>query len=379
MDRIPTELLQKIFKYTSRKELNNVMLVCQRWKEVGEEIWSYADYRPIVKPSNLTILTFRRMKCIKKLRVVDDTFQERFTRKGYSDKHCYQEAFWKKALTLIGNLEKLECLELERLNLVDAPSDLLIALVKKLNILTLNQVTLNGNGEIWSILRKEMSNDDFDGFKNIKLALCGCTIDNDICAPIIGKVFNGFNNICIDNCEICPQFLQEFFKDMSKSTHLKEVRLVAVNVDTVEPSDFASALNNLHTLYLSDRLKHWKHGRDWKQWVPLSEKHVAEFFKQMSLSTKIRELTLKSRVFLDVGSLVEPSVFSHTINQLSKADISDIMLSNSQGMAVIKQAIIKTNLSSLKICLPDKMRQNERDLLVKLKRKILDCKIFVSG
>ena len=73
MENLPTEMLLYIFEMLSYRDLKIVMLVCRRWREIGEiqNLWS--SFPVIVKTRNMSlipeILTMRRMQGLKKLRI----------------------------------------------------------------------------------------------------------------------------------------------------------------------------------------------------------------------------------------------------------------------------------------------------------------------
>ena len=73
MEKLPTEMLLYIFEMLSYKDLKIVMLVCRRWREIGEiqQLWSSLPV--IVNRRNISvmldILSTRRMLGLKKLRI----------------------------------------------------------------------------------------------------------------------------------------------------------------------------------------------------------------------------------------------------------------------------------------------------------------------
>ena len=73
MEKLPTEMLLYIFEMLSYKDLKIVMLVCRRWREIGEiqKLWS--SLPAIVNTRNISvmpdILSTRRMLGLKKLRI----------------------------------------------------------------------------------------------------------------------------------------------------------------------------------------------------------------------------------------------------------------------------------------------------------------------
>lgn len=73
MEKLPTEMLLYIFELLSYKDLKIVMLVCRRWREIGDiqKLWSVLPV--IVNRRNISmipdILSTRRMLGLKKLKI----------------------------------------------------------------------------------------------------------------------------------------------------------------------------------------------------------------------------------------------------------------------------------------------------------------------
>ena len=74
---LPVELLEVIFRYLSIQDLNRAVLVCRRWREVGEtpRLWPWfnvkfevnTNERNIVK--NIEVLNFRRLRGVTALKI----------------------------------------------------------------------------------------------------------------------------------------------------------------------------------------------------------------------------------------------------------------------------------------------------------------------
>ena len=71
MKKLPTEMLLWIFKQLSYRDLKIVMLVCRRWREIGETPRLWSSLPVIVNTRNMSvipeILTTRRMCGLNKL------------------------------------------------------------------------------------------------------------------------------------------------------------------------------------------------------------------------------------------------------------------------------------------------------------------------
>ena len=71
MEKLPTEILLYIFEMLSYRDLMMVMLVCRRWREIGEIQRLWSSLPVIVNTRNMSvmpeILSSRRMQGLKKL------------------------------------------------------------------------------------------------------------------------------------------------------------------------------------------------------------------------------------------------------------------------------------------------------------------------
>ena len=73
MENLPTEMLLYIFELLSYRDLKIVMLVCRRWREIGEIQRLWSSFPVIVNTRNMSlipeILSMRRMQGLNKLRI----------------------------------------------------------------------------------------------------------------------------------------------------------------------------------------------------------------------------------------------------------------------------------------------------------------------
>jgi len=65
IDKLPPEILMKIFSMLNNKDLGNVVSVCSRWKEVGECLWSW-DILSIAK-HEIEMMGIKRVEHVEEL------------------------------------------------------------------------------------------------------------------------------------------------------------------------------------------------------------------------------------------------------------------------------------------------------------------------
>ena len=72
--QLPVEILSKIFKSLSLQDLSTVVLVCRRWREVGEtpKLWSQVTVTVDERNQDIVseILSSRRMEALSKYCIV---------------------------------------------------------------------------------------------------------------------------------------------------------------------------------------------------------------------------------------------------------------------------------------------------------------------
>ena len=80
MDKLPVEMLLGIFELGSYEDWKNVVLVCRRWREIGETPRLWSSFPVIVKTRNMSVmselLSSKRMKEPKKLRIESTLSEE---------------------------------------------------------------------------------------------------------------------------------------------------------------------------------------------------------------------------------------------------------------------------------------------------------------
>ena len=73
MENLPTEMLLYIFEMLSYRDLKIAILVCRRWREIGEIQQLWGSLPVIVNKRNISvmpeILSTRRMLGLNKLRI----------------------------------------------------------------------------------------------------------------------------------------------------------------------------------------------------------------------------------------------------------------------------------------------------------------------
>ena len=362
MDSIPNEMLEKVLKCMRRKDLCKMMLVCHKWKNISDMLWNYddlKDQRLVITPRNVNILSFERVRRIQKLCITDDTFV--FGPDRESDRHHCRSAYWKEAFSSLKRLTKLNDLVLEQLNLVDVPTHTFVTLLEELHYLKLYQVKLDsGNGKIWESIEENSHKIS----RRLELSLDECFVVEDQSAPVIGRVLNHFYCLKIYGGTFCPNFMQEFFDALSKSSSLIQLKLVLVDVSSVDAVVLSKALNYIRGLSL---------------WEGYYESHLIppiqlqELFRQMSIETRIMRLKMKNVNLEEIN----PSILSLAINSILEVVLNEVELLDTQVKAILEQTLINTSLQCLSMSMPMSFAKINEDLLYRVRRKIPECNFLI--
>ena len=69
---LPTEILRMVFRNFSNQDLGKVMLVCKRWRELGEVLWSWpSEHVLIVGRADLNMLDINRVRGFERITIVE--------------------------------------------------------------------------------------------------------------------------------------------------------------------------------------------------------------------------------------------------------------------------------------------------------------------
>ena len=74
-EMLPEEILEKIFQFISLQDLSSAVLVCRRWRDVGETPTLWSSLHVGVNTRNMSVmpemLSSRRLKAVRKLTIED--------------------------------------------------------------------------------------------------------------------------------------------------------------------------------------------------------------------------------------------------------------------------------------------------------------------
>ena len=202
MDKLPVEMLLGIFELVSYKDLKNVVLVCRRWREIGETPRFWSSFPAKVKTRNMSVmsemLSSRRMKQLKKL-TIESTLSEEVSH------------------TIMNHPVLREF----KLSEEEEPQ----TIISVLNVIC-------SRGYKGTVL--DMSeNDMFD-------------IDPELLAKVVTKL----QKLEINCTELTLQQAAAIFTAVSEESTMIELDISDNDLSGVDPELLAKAVNNLTTLYI---------------------------------------------------------------------------------------------------------------------------------
>ena len=203
MDKLPVEMLLGIFELVSYEDLKNVVLVCRRWREIGETPRLWSSFPVIVKTRNMSvmseILRSRRMKQLEKLRI-ESTLSEEVSQTIID--HPVLRKF-----KLSGENDKQ-------------------AIISVLNVICSRSV----QGTVLDMSGNEMT-----------------TVNPELLAKVVTKLQKFF----IDSTELTQLQAAAILTAVSEGSRLTALIISRNNLSGADPGLMAKAFNNLETLDIS--------------------------------------------------------------------------------------------------------------------------------
>ena len=154
MENLPTEMLLYIFELLSYRDLKIVMLVCRRWREIGEIQRLWSSFPVIVNTRNMSlipeILSMRRMQGLNKLRIetkLSEKVSETIvSHPGLREFELSERNYEKTILSVLYVICSQGCqgmiLKLNHKNISSVDTELLAGAMTKLDSLEISNTTI---------------------------------------------------------------------------------------------------------------------------------------------------------------------------------------------------------------------------------------------
>ena len=308
MDKLPVEMLLGIFELVSYKDLKNVVLVCRRWREIGETPRFWSSFPAKVKTRNMSVmsemLSSRRMKQLKKL-TIESTLSEEVshTIMNHPVLREFKLSEEEEPQTIISVLNvicsrgyKGTVLDMSENDMFDIDPELLAKVVTKLQKLEINctELTLQQAAAIFTAVSEESTMIELD------------ISDNDLSGvdpELLAKAVNNLTTLYIENTNLTLQQTEAILTAVSEGSKMIKLNIVENNMSGVDPGLLAKAVANLETLDI---------GR-----TELTQQQATAILSGISKGTKLTKLNIS----LNNLSGVDSELLAKAVANLETLDI----------------------------------------------------------
>ena len=336
MDKLPLEMLLGIFELVSYKDLMNVMLVCRRWREIGETPRLWSSFPVIVKTRNMSvmseILSSRRMKQLEKLRIISILSKE--VLQTIMDHHVLREFKLSRIndkqtiislLNIICSREyKGTVLEMNMNNMFYIDPELLAKVVTKLQKLDVmdTNLTQQQTEAIFTAIS--------EGSKMIKLNIAENNISK-IDPGLLVKAVTNLQILDVMDTNLTQQQTEDIFTAVSEESKMIELNISENNMSGVDPGLLAKAVNKLETLDI--------------ELTQLTHQQAAAILSAVSEGSKLTKLIISSNNL----SGVDPGLLAKAVTNLETLNIANTELTQQQAAAILSNVSEATKLNELNI------------------------------
>ena len=254
---LPREIMVNIFQYLNYTELKQVVLVCQHWRELGEDPFLWRKF------------------CLDPVKVFQETakvFEEDFTYEGQFQ--CNSGEFSK--LLNIPRLAMLEHLEINPKSVRKLKEEIFVSILNSnlsslyvgyktqlLNILPgtiANVINSLKNVTLKAKLTNNQLEQFFDVSKTTNLETLELYHNNlsKVKSPHLSELFSNLKQLTLSFVEVTTSQAEEIFTKISQLSRLESLHMNNVNLSKVDPDVLAKSLGNLKKLSLQNALLHRK-------------------------------------------------------------------------------------------------------------------------
>ena len=250
MDKLPVEMLLEIYELLSYKDLKNVVLVCRRWREIGETPRLWSSFPVIVKTRNMSvmseILSSRRMMELKKLRIestlseeVSQTIMNHPVLREFKLSRVNDKQTIIFVLNVIcGRESQGTVLDMDSNTMFGIDPELLAKVVTKLEKLDIDDTELTQQ-QAAAILTAVS-----EGSKMTELNICWNDMSG-VDPGLLAKAFNNVETLDIGYTKLTPQQATAVITSASEGCKLTKLNIRGNNLSGVDPGLLAKAVTKL--------------------------------------------------------------------------------------------------------------------------------------
>ena len=323
VDVLPYEIVMKILKLLPADDLKTAVLVCRRWRYLGEDpvLWTWCKVS--YKAGCLTEmgkLSTRRLQNMQYLRV------------------WYDE--WKKGemtqlLQAIHNLDHLrEVSGLNGYNYKAVDTQLFSKVLNKLEVVAVNNI--GASEEHLQSLFARMSQEES---RIRKLNVTGNNLSS-IAPDVLGAAVTKLEEIRIGHTNLTREQVQAIFSHLHERCHLTRLYIPFIDLFTVQPEIFASVVSNIEKVDIGN--------------TKLQQHQATELFAATSTKkARLKNLIIRGN---DLSG-VPATVFAKGVSQIEVIDMECANINTQQASLLFsflleekplrKLSLIRNNLSEV--------------------------------
>jgi len=319
MENLPTEMLLYIFEMLSYRDLKIAMLVCRRWREIGEIQQLWGSLPVIVNKRNISvmpeILSTTRLLGLHKLRIetdlsekVSQTIARHPGLREFELSERNDEQTIISVLNVICSREGQGMnLRLKNKNVSGVDAELLASAVIKLETLEFSNTQLTQQ-QIVAILTAVS-----DGRKMTKLDISFNDMSG-IDKKLLAKAVTKMKKLNITDTNLTQEQAEAILTAVSEENVVSKLYIGFNNLSGVDPGLMAKAFTNLKKLNVKcSELTH-------RQIVTI----LTAFCKGTTIHISMNDL-----------SRVDPGLLARAVTKLEVMDVQDTELSQQQVVAII--------------------------------------------
>ena len=319
IELIPTQMLLYIFELLLYRDLKIVMLVCRRWREIGEIQQLWGSLPVIVNKRNISvmpeILSTRRMLGLNKLRIeteLSEKVSQTIARHpGLREFELSQRNDEQTIISVLNVICSREgqgmILRLNNKNVSGVDAELLARAVIKLETLEFSNTQLTQQ-QIVAILTAVS-----DGRKMTKLDISFNDMSG-IDKKLLAKTVTKMKKLNITDTNLTQQQAEAILTAVSEENVVSKLYIGFNNLSGVDPGLMAKAFTNLKKLNVNrSELTH-------RQIVTI----LTAFCKGNTIHISMNDL-----------SRVDPGLLARAVTKLEVMDVQDTELSQQQVVAII--------------------------------------------
>ena len=364
MDKLPVEMLLGIFELVSYKDLKNVVLVCRRWREIGETPRFWSSFPAKVKTRNMSVmsemLSSRRMKQLKKL-TIESTLSEEVshTIMNHPVLREFKLSEEEEPQTIISVLNvicsrgyKGTVLDMSENDMFDIDPELLAKVVTKLQKLEINctELTLQQAAAIFTAVSEESTMIELD------------ISDNDLSGvdpELLAKAVNNLTTLYIENTNLTLQQTEAILTAVSEGSKMIKLNIVENNMSGVDPGLLAKAVANLETLDIGS--------------TELTQQQATAILSGVSKGTKLTKLNISWNNLSGVDS----ELLAKAVANLETLDIGSTERTECGATKILSGVSKGSEVTQLNMSW-NNLYEGDRGLLVKALNNLESLDVIVT-